>query len=129
MAGSCGERRAGLRVPDFPNAGVETAGAAARAWCPGISVAAGGQAGDAGRVAALEVWDDSPVPWWSQLRRRLRDDPGVWSLLERELGAAHLGRLRHDAATQRCTHLSQLRTTLPAKPAEKFVFGRRVGHR
>jgi len=44
----------------------------------GNSVAPGGQAGDARRVAALEVWDDSPVPWWSQLRRRLLDDPGVW---------------------------------------------------
>jgi hypothetical protein len=53
---------------------------------PGNSVAPAGQAGDARRVAALEVWDDSPVPWWSQLRRRLRDDPGVWSLLERALG-------------------------------------------
>src|SRR5207245_10909490 len=70
-------------------------------------VLAGGQAGDARRVAALEVWDDSPVPWWSQLRRRLLDDPGVWSLLERALG-------EHPATSGRLTGLRPLR---PARPS------------
>src|SRR3954454_5562643 len=74
---------------------------------PGNSVAPAGQAGDARRVAALEVWDDSPVPWWSQLRRRLRDDPGVWSLLERALG-------EHPATSGRLTGLRPLR---PARPS------------
>ena len=58
-------------------------------------------------MAALEVWDDSPVPWWSQLRRRLRDDPGVWSLLERALG-------EHPATSGRLTGLRPLR---PARPS------------
>jgi hypothetical protein len=72
---------------------------------PGNSVAPGGLAGDASQVAALEVWDDSPVPWWSQLRRRLRDDPGVWSLLERALG-------EHPATSG---HLTGLRPLRPAR--------------
>ena len=58
-------------------------------------------------MAALEVWDDSPVPWWSQLRRRLRDDPGVWSLLERALG--------EHPATSGC--LTGLRPLRPARPS------------
>jgi hypothetical protein len=58
-------------------------------------------------VAALEVWDDSPVPWWSQLPRRLRDDPGVWSLLERALG-------EHPATSGRLNGLWPLR---PARPS------------
>jgi hypothetical protein len=58
-------------------------------------------------VAALEVWDDSPVPCWSQVRRRLRDDPGVWSLLERALG-------EHPATSGRLTGLRPLR---PARPS------------
>ena len=31
------------------------------------------------------LWDDSPLPPWSQLRRRLREDPDVWSLLRQAL--------------------------------------------
>ena len=58
-------------------------------------------------MAALEVWDDSPVPWWSQLRRRLRDDPGVWSLLERALG-------EHPATSG---HLTGLRPLRPPRPS------------
>jgi hypothetical protein len=58
-------------------------------------------------VAALEVWDDSPVPSWSQVRRQLRDDPGVWSLLERALG-------EHPATSGRLTGLRPLR---PARPS------------
>lgn len=53
------------------------------------------------------MWDDSPVPWWSQLRRRRRDDPGVWSLLERALG-------EHPATSGRLTGLRPLR---PARPS------------
>lgn len=73
----------------------------------GNSVACGSRAGEARRVAALKVWDDSPVPWWSQLRRRLRDDPGVWSLLERALG-------EHPATSGRLTGLRPMR---PARPS------------
>ena len=47
------------------------------------------------------------MPWWSQLRRRLRDDPGVWSLLERALG-------EHPATSGRLTGLRPLR---PARPS------------
>jgi hypothetical protein len=54
-------------------------------------------------VAALEIWRESPVPWWSQLRRRLRDDPGVWSLLERALR-------EHPATSGHLTGLRPLRT-------------------
>jgi hypothetical protein len=53
-------------------------------------------------VVALEVWAESPVPWWSQLRRRLRDDSGVWSLLERALG-------EHQATSGHLTGLRPLR--------------------
>ena len=58
-------------------------------------------------MAALDVWDDSPLPWWSQLRRRLRDDPGVWSLLARALA-------EHPATSGRLAGLRPLR---PARPS------------
>jgi len=77
------------------------------------SVAPSGLAGDARRVAALEVWDESAVPWWSQLRRRLRDDPGVWSLLERALG-------EHPATSGRLTGLRPLR---PARTFSTWLAG------
>jgi hypothetical protein len=42
-------------------------------------------AGEAGRVLVLPLWDESPLPQWPQLRRRLRDDPEVRSLLLAEI--------------------------------------------
>jgi hypothetical protein len=46
-------------------------------------------------VAAPALWDDKPTLPWAQLRRRLRDDPAVWSLLRAALGdhPATAGRL------------------------------------
>src|SRR5215469_11817112 len=33
-------------------------------------------AGEAGRVPTPQLWDETPLPSWAQLRRRLRDDLG-----------------------------------------------------
>jgi hypothetical protein len=46
-------------------------------------------------VAAPALWDEAPTLPWSQLRRRLRDDPAVWSVLRAALGdhPATAGRL------------------------------------
>jgi hypothetical protein len=64
-------------------------------------------AGEAGRVPVLPLWDESPPPPWSQLRRRLRDDPGVRSLLLAELG-------RHPATAGRLAGLQPYRTEPPS---------------
>jgi len=70
------------------------------------------QVGEGGRVAALSLWDDSPRPWWSQLRRRLRDDPEVWSALCAEFG-------RHPATA---ASLTGLRPYRPERPSDSTWF-------
>jgi hypothetical protein len=63
-------------------------------------------------VPTLKVWDDAPRPPWSQLRRRLRDDPEVWSLLRTELG-------RHPATA---TGLTGLRPHRPVRLSDSTWF-------
>jgi hypothetical protein len=63
-------------------------------------------AGEAGRVPVLSLWDETPPPSWSQLRRRLRDDPGVRALLLAELS-------RHPATAGRLAGLRAYRTPAP----------------
>ena len=58
------------------------------------------------------LWDDSPLPWWSQLRRRLRDDPEVWSVL--------LVALRDHPQTS--GRLSGLRPHRPENPSDSTWF-------
>jgi hypothetical protein len=64
-------------------------------------------AGEAGRVPVLPLWDESPLPQWAQLRRRLRDDPEVRSLLLAEIG-------RHPATAGRLTGLRPYSTEPPS---------------
>ena len=63
-------------------------------------------AGEAGRVPTPQLWDETPLPSWSQLRRRLRDDPEVRAVLLAELG-------RHPATAGRLTGLRPYRTPTP----------------
>ena len=63
-------------------------------------------AGEAGRVPTPQLWDETPPPSWSQLRRRLRDDPEVRAVLLAELG-------RHPATAGRLTGLRPYRTPTP----------------
>ena len=63
-------------------------------------------AGEAGRVPTPQLWDETPPPSWSQLRRRLRDDPEVRAVLLAELG-------RHPATAGRLTGLRTYRTPTP----------------
>jgi hypothetical protein len=63
-------------------------------------------AGQAGRVPVLSLWDETPMPSWSQLRRRLREDPEVRALLLAELG-------RHPATAGRLAGLRAYRTPTP----------------
>jgi len=63
-------------------------------------------------VPTPPLWDDSPTLPWSQLRRRLRDDPGVRSVLRAGLG-------RHPATAGR---LSALRTYRPDRPSDSTWF-------
>ena len=53
-----------------------------------------------------QLWDETPLPSWSQLRRRLRDDPEVRAVLLAELG-------RHPATAGRLTGLRPYRTPTP----------------
>ena len=53
-----------------------------------------------------QLWDETPPPSWSQLRRRLRDDPEVRAVLLAELG-------RHPATAGRLTGLRPYRTPTP----------------
>lgn len=47
-------------------------------------------------MPTAQLWDETPMPSWAQLRRRLRDDPQVRALLLAELGRhpATIGRLK-----------------------------------
>jgi hypothetical protein len=53
-----------------------------------------------------ELWHETLLPSWSQLRRRLRDEPGVRALLLAELG-------RHPATAGRLAGLRAYRTPTP----------------
>ena len=63
-------------------------------------------AGEAGRVPVLSPWDETPLPSWAQLRRRLRDDPGVRALLIAGLS-------RHPATAGRLAGLRAYRPPTP----------------
>lgn len=84
--------------------GLRNATSGTRAFNP---LRRGAAAGEAGRVPVLPLWDESPPPPWAQLRRRLRDEPGVRSLLLAELG-------RHPATAGRLAGLQPYRTEPPS---------------
>jgi hypothetical protein len=63
-------------------------------------------------VPSCSLWDESPLPAWSQLRRRLRDDPDVWSLLRDAI-------YQHPATSGR---LVGLRARRPERPSDSTWF-------
>ena len=67
-------------------------------------------------MPTLQLWDETPLPSWSQLRRRLRDDPEVRALLLAELG-------RHPATAGRLAELRPYRAPTPTPSHSTWFAG------